>query len=244
MQGGGDATVRKNVVPVQKARLRGARNPLGMHQSRGLFMDIALVALLAVQAAAVPDAVAPEAPATQAVPVIAATAHLPALTVVNLVVLDDLSGKGAVTGQEFDIALATSLMVGGSHVIPAGTRGRGWVVHADKPRFGGKPGELLLAARHLQLGDVQIPLRSMKVGGVGKDNSGLAMGVAVAGGVVGGVASMFIVGKDARVASGLAATAKTAAAMDLPVALLTDAKAVAGAPMIVSTTNSTTSNKE
>ena len=61
----------------------------------------------------------------------------------------------------------------------------------------------------------------MKIGArPAKDNGGLAMGMTVAGGVVGGVASMFVTGGQARVATGMEAMAKTAADVELPVALL------------------------
>ena len=48
-------------------------------------------------------------------------------------------------------------------VIPAGTAGVGEIVHADRSRGGGKPGELLLAARYLELDGAQIPLRAPQV---------------------------------------------------------------------------------
>ena len=98
--------------------------------------------LWAAQVAAVASDPAP-APsvAPSAVAEAPASIMLPALTNVRIRVLADLG-----------------------YVVPAGTRGRGWVIHADKARFGGKAGELLLGARYLKLGDVEIPLRSMKLG--------------------------------------------------------------------------------
>lgn len=176
---------------------------------------------LAVQAAIVSPVqpLVESAPPATVAP-IPATLKLPALTNIRIRVLADLASKQSATGDEFDIALVEPIAVADGYVVPAGTRGRGWVVHADKARFGGKPGELLLAAKFLTLGDRQIPLRSMKLGVAAKDNSGLAAGVAVAGGLVGGVASMFITGGQARVGSGMEAIAKTAADVDLPVVLL------------------------
>lgn len=205
-------------------------------------MSEALLALLAFQTAilAPESAARPPQPAPQEE---IATVRLPILTVVRLVVLDDLSGKGAVPGQEFELALAEPVQLAGNYIIPAGTRGRGWVVHADKPRFGGTPGELLLGARHLQLGDIRIPLRSMKLGGVGKDNSDIAIALAVGGGAVGGVASMFITGKDARVANGLAATAKVAADIDLPLRLLTPLAVLTGEPSPAASTPTSTTEE-
>jgi hypothetical protein len=178
--------------------------------------------LLAAQVAAVASDAAP-APAV--VPPVVADAPtsitLPALTIVRIRVLADLASKQSVTGDEFDIELIEPIAVSGGYVVPAGTKGRGWVIHADKARFGGKAGELLLGARYLKLGDVEIPLRSMKLGArPAKDNSGVATGVMVAGGVVGGVAAMFITGGQARVATGMEAMAKTASNVDLPISLL------------------------
>jgi hypothetical protein len=174
---------------------------------------------LAVQAAIV----SPVEPVAESEPpaVVAAvptTLKLPALTNIRIRVLVDLASKQSLTGDEFEIALVEPIAVADGYVVPAGTRGRGWVIHADKAQFGGKPGELLLGARFLDLGGHKIPLRSMKLGApTGKDNVGLAMGVAA----VAGVAGMFITGGQARVGSGMEAIAKTATDVDLPVALLT-----------------------
>ena len=173
---------------------------------------------LAAQVAAASPAVVP-APAE---PAAATTLVLPALTPVRLRVLADLASKRNATGDEFDIELAEPIALGDGFAIPAGTRGRGWVIHADKARFGGKPGELSLGARHLQLGPVQIPLRSMRLSiKAGKDNGTLAMAMGVAGGLAGGIGSMFVTGGQQRVANGVPAEAKTAADVALPIALLT-----------------------
>ena len=178
--------------------------------------------LLAAQvAAAAPDSIPAVPDPTQPVAVAPSLLKLPALTNIRIRVLADLASKENATGDEFDIELVEPIALVGGYVVPAGTRGRGWVIHADKARFGGKPGELLLGARYLKVGEIQIPLRSMKIGArPAKDNGGLAMGMTVAGGVVGGVASMFVTGGQARVATGMEAMAKTAADVELPVALL------------------------
>lgn len=185
------------------------------------------VAALA-QAAASGSPAAPSIPA--APPMIAAqnspaetiaiapqSVKLPALTTVRIKVDRDLVSKTAVIGEEFDIFLAQPIDLGNGYAVPAGTRGRGWVIHASKARLGGKAGELLLGARYLRLGDFQIPLRSLKIGPPqGKDNTGLSMGLMVAVGVAGALVS----GGQARVSSGMDATAKTAADVDLPIDLL------------------------
>lgn len=178
--------------------------------------------LLAAQVAAAPPSIAPTAPEATAVVAPAPTSlRLPALTNVRISVLADLASKQNATGDEFDIALVEPILVADGFVVPAGTRGRGWVIHADKARFGGKPGELLLGARYLKIGEIEIPLRSMKLAArPGKDNGGLAMGMSVAGGAVGGVAAMFVTGGQQRVATGMEAIAKTATEVELPIVLL------------------------
>lgn len=154
------------------------------------------------------------APAEPAVPTVA---KLAALTPIRLKIDKDLVSKTATIGEEFDIVLVNPIDLGNGYAVPAGTRGRGWVIHASKARMGGKAGELLLGARYLKLGNVEIPLRSLKIGPPqGKDNSGLSMGLVATVGVAG----MLVTGGQARVDSGMDAIAKTAAEVDLPVALL------------------------
>ena len=116
--------------------------------------------------------------------------------------------------------------------------------------MGGKPGELLLGARYLELGDLRIPLRSLKLVTRSKDNTDLAL-ILSASGAAGGVAALFMTGGDSRVANGMQATAKIAADIDIPVDRLTPMAAIAGPPIVVapatgapSTTTTTTTTKE
>lgn len=204
---------------------------------RGVSFSMFLVALAALaQAAAsstppVPLIAEAQNSPVEAPPVTPQSVKLPALTAIRVKVDKDLVSKTAVIGEEFDLVLAQPIDLGNGYAVPAGTRGRGWVIHASKARMGGKAGELLLGARYLKLGDIQIPLRSLKIGPPqGKDNTGLSMGLMVAVGVAGALVS----GGQARVSSGMDATAKTAADVDLPVSLLeksapTGAVVVAGA---------------
>ena len=74
---------------------------------------------------------------------------------------------------------------------------------------------------------VTIPLRSFKLGPAkGRNNEAIAMGAAVAGGAVGAVASMFIVGGSAEIPSGAFANAKTSAEIEVPAALLSKLPAI------------------
>lgn len=155
---------------------------------------------------------------------------IPALTPVDLRVEENLMSNTAKIGQEFDIVLASPIFLPNGLAIPAGTPGRGWVIHASKSALGGKPGELLLGARYLKVGDFQIPLRSMKIGRPeGKDNTGLSMGLSMTIGLAG----VFVSGGKAKVDSGMHAYAKTAVDAPVPIALLQHA--TPAGPAIVAT---------
>lgn len=144
------------------------------------------------------------------------------LTAVSLVVVDEVSSKTAVTGAPVQLRLARPLYVTPELGVPAGTPVEGVVIHAAKGGMGGKSGELLLGAKAILLSEsVRIPLRSFTLAPFrGKNNEGIAFGTAVAGGAVGAVASMFIVGGSAKVPAGMEAVAKTSAEATIPVALL------------------------
>ncbi|MEK6638048.1 MAG: hypothetical protein AABY88_08200 [Pseudomonadota bacterium] len=102
------------------------------------------------------------------------------------------------------------ISINGQVIVPAGVTGSGDVVHAAKSRFGGKPGELIIAVRYLEHQGQRIPLRSLKFGtGSGKDNGGTAQAIGIAGGAVGGLVSMFITGGEVNVPAGTIAQAKT-----------------------------------
>lgn len=121
------------------------------------------------------------APATQ--PPLCCT--LPDGTLVELAIGEPLTSKTAQRGQRFKLLLAEPLRLGDTVVLPAGTEGVGEIIHADRARAAGKPGELLLAARFLQGPDGEIKLRGMKLGGSGKDRGNAAMGVAMGLGPLG-----------------------------------------------------------
>lgn len=114
-------------------------------------------------------------------------------------------------------------MLGDLTLVPAGTPGRGQVVHSAKSSWGGKAGELILGARYLEHDGERILLRGMKLGGVGGNNEGLAFGASVAGGVAAMPLIFALNGKNAHFPAGIYATAK------LAVALPGDSSAVASA---------------
>lgn len=160
-----------------------------------------------------PLAPPPPAPASYA---------LPALFPVELTVVDEISSGISRTGDVVKLRLASPLYVTADLGLPEGMVVEGMVIHAAKGGMGGKSGELLIAAQRIVLDDqVAIALRSFEVAPArGRNNQGVAMGVAVAGGAIGGVASLFITGGSARVAAGTRALAKTRTATELPASLL------------------------
>ena len=134
---------------------------------------------------------------------------------VELEIVEPISSKRHKKGDHFALRLVTALTVGSDVYVPAGTIGTGEVIHASPSRAGGKPGELLLAAR--QLGAVdgrRIGLRAMKLSARGKDTSTAAITTAM---LIGPVA-MFVHGSEIEIPAGTRAMAKLAqdAALNAP----------------------------
>lgn len=133
-------------------------------------------------------------------------------TAVVLEILDPLDSGLVKRGDKFRIRLAEPVSVEGKIVLPAGIEGQGEIVHAAKSRGGGKAGELLIAARYLQRNEaIQVRLRGMKLGGQGKDNTALAVGLSVAVGVF----AFFVQGDEIVIPPGTLAQAKIAQDIDL-----------------------------
>jgi hypothetical protein len=134
-------------------------------------------------------------------------------TVVDLEIAEPITSWQHKRGDKFQLRLAQPLVVDGRLLVPAGTTGVGEIVHAAAARGGGAPGELLIAARHLDVDGGQLPLRGMKLGGSGDDNSGMAFGVSFAAGPF----AMFIRGHEIEIPAGTHAHAKVAEDAVLPV---------------------------
>ena len=93
---------------------------------------------------------------------------IPAMTEVQIQVAEPLRSKKARSGDRFRIALAADLTIDGKVVLPAGIPGIGEVIEAKHPKVGKQdPGELILAARYLDLGAKRLPLRSFHLFAVG-----------------------------------------------------------------------------
>lgn len=175
--------------------------------STRLFGSLAWLCALAIALAFAPawaqDAAAPAnnvSAMTQSSPIDAATTvvtdapvanasvvccHLPDGTVIELETLEPISSARAKRGDHFRLRITEAITVGDVLVLPAGTEGVGEVIHADKARSGGKAGELLLAARSLQLDGRSVPLRGMQLGRSGKDQSQASLAVSMALGPLG-----------------------------------------------------------
>lgn len=160
-------------------------------------------------AALVPEAVPTVALAPDATTGDSACCIAPAGTQVALEILDTLNSSRNKRGDAFAIRLLEPVVVNGMIVIPAGTAGTGEVVHTAAARSGGAPGELLIAARKLDLGDRSATLRGLKLGVTGGDNSGMALGVSFAAGPF----AMFIRGREIEIPAGTHVVAKLAAAV-------------------------------
>ncbi|MFE0502441.1 hypothetical protein ACFW0P_16850 [Lysobacter soli] len=128
-------------------------------------------------------------------------------------------------GDRFQLRLAAPLMRDGVVIVPAGTPGVGEVVHAQTSRAGGKPGELLLAARFLDLPDGPLPLRAMKLAARGKDNINASLGTSMVAGPFG----LFVRGREIEIPAGTHAMAKLAQDLD-------PARAVHTSPVVAEAT--------
>lgn len=144
---------------------------------------------------------------------------LPAKTPLILAFSDEVSSKTAVKNGEIRFKLAEDLRIGDAVVIPKDTPAIGEVVHVQKSGFGGRGGELILAARYIRLGDQRIALRSLKpLAGpyAGKNNSDAALAVSMI--PYAGLVSLFITGGEIVIPAGTQALALVTADTPIPAA--------------------------
>lgn len=174
-------------------------------------MDLALWLLLGVAQATTVAAPIPPADTTSAAtpdPATAATAsslRIPAGSPVQLQLLDDVGSRGK-RGDRFRIRLSEPLLQGDTVVVPAGAEGIGEITHASRAGMGGRPGELLLAARYLVIDGRQVRLRAFHLGGSGSDRIGGAVALAFATGPF----ALFLHGGEIRIPAGTTGNAKLA----------------------------------
>lgn len=132
---------------------------------------------------------------------------LPAGTVIELALLQPIGSKLNKRGDRFGLRLVEDVSIDGRVILPAGIIGEGEVVHAAPSKMGGKPGELLLAARFLDHDGARIPLKAFKLGMSGKNNANLSIAVSIAAGPL----ALFIQGGEVVAPTGSPAHAKLAA---------------------------------
>ena len=132
--------------------------------------------------------------------------RVPANTVIALEILDLLNSSLHKRGDKFRLRVISPVVIDGKPVVATGTLGVGEIVHAAPARGGGAPGELLIAARSLDVDGHVVPLRGLKLGVTGGDNSGMVFGVSIAAGPF----AMFIRGREIEIPAGTQVHAKVA----------------------------------
>jgi hypothetical protein len=147
--------------------------------------------------------------AASAEPAPAASLRIPANLPVEFEFVGPISSKSAKNDQFFPIRITQDVRWNGALMIPAGTMGQGQVVHAARSGWGGKAGELIVAARHIDMGGVHIPLRRFRMGGVGTGTDRASEAVAVAAMVP--LAGFLMNGGEKEIAIGTRANAIVAA---------------------------------
>jgi hypothetical protein len=151
-------------------------------------------------AATLADTAAPGAP------------RLAANSRIELEVVDGVSSRTATRGMEFRLRVTAPVVVDGAIVVPAGALAVGQVVHAQHKGIGGKPGELIVAARRIDLPSGPLMLHS-SLGASGAGRQGAAVATTIAFGVLG----LLVTGKDTELPAGTAVSARTAQDYPLPV---------------------------
>jgi hypothetical protein len=169
---------------------------------------------------AVPAALA--APAAAQVPASRAACEcssIPALTPVSIEILAPLSSRTSKSGDSFPIRLAAAIVVGGRELVPAGVSGVGEVVHAKKSGGMGAAGELVLAARYVEVGGQRLTLRSLQFAVAGRSSIDAVSAVNAASAASPlpiGLIGFFVTGGQVDVPAGTVAAAKTRENFTLP----------------------------
>jgi len=129
------------------------------------------------------------------------------MTPVQLQLLTTLGSAVSKTGDTFPFRLAQPIHVNGKEVIPAGATGLGEVVHAKKSGGAGAAGELVLAARYLEIDGRRLRLRSLQTERSGESRIDTAM---IASTTALGLFGFLIKGGKLTIAEGSVVEAKTA----------------------------------
>lgn len=95
-------------------------------------------------------------------------------TPVVLELTEPIGSRHSKTLQRFALRLAEPILVDGRVAVPAGAPAVGEIVHAA--RAGTKPGELILAARYIDVGTARIPLHKTRFSHTGASRSTTIVG--------------------------------------------------------------------
>lgn len=146
------------------------------------FADEVRVTTDSVSGPRLPDVMADTA--TMPAAAVTTSVILPANTVVEIRTVDAVSSRTNKSGDRFMMRVAAPVMMDGIVVIPVDTPVVGEVIHAARSGFGGKAGELSLAARYIEHPKGNIRLKS-SLGSSGRDNAAAAVVTTALIGVVG-----------------------------------------------------------
>lgn len=108
-----------------------------------------------------PSATLPSAPAAPALPV-GASRVVPAGSVLEIAIQKEIDTRTAQPKEGFPITVARGFELAGYTVVPAGATGHGEIVHAQKSGSFGKPAELLLAVRWIEVNGQRIDMRHFR----------------------------------------------------------------------------------
>ena len=141
-------------------------------------------------------------------PALAATCTVPEGAELSIETGETIFSKTAKPGDHFPIRLGQPLTIDGVTAIPAGATGMGEVIHAARSSGWGKSGELILAARYLDIGGTRLPLRAFRINSAGAQQHGIIF--------TGTTVARTITADDIQVDAGTVATAKAAQAIEVP----------------------------
>ncbi len=151
---------------------------------------------------------------------------VPAGTAIEIRVDQALSSQTAVRGDRFPISVVNPVIVDGAVVVPAGATGIGEVIHAAGKGFGGRGGELIVAARHIDIPGGRLLLRGFRINRAGTNNAAEAIGATL----VVPLAGLVVTGSSAQIALGQTALARTKADFPAPPAAPAPADSRQGEP--------------
>jgi hypothetical protein len=149
----------------------------------------------------------PTPPAAPPLPM-GASQLVPAGSVLEVAIQAEINTRVAKATDHFPITVARGLELGGYTVIPAGAPGHGEIVHAQRSGSFGKPAELLLAVRWIEVNGQRIEMRHFRPH-TGKDKTTTAGNLTMV--PVAGLFSPFIRGGEIVLPVGTVAIAQVRA---------------------------------